>query len=351
MSTTARYPEPRNGALNAKVAAANAGVALPAEDLFTRVSHSVARVSSVGLAASLLLHVLLTTAAIFIGIGGGFGGGRAGEGSGNTTIEFNLTAPAELVDVPAGLIDDHVLVAGADVVPEVGTPGIMDGAGGFDEPATGDGLGQIAEGLGGAGGGDVGSGEGLGGGAMGGGASFFGVEAQGSRFVYICDISGSMNERAGPEVGTRLSVLKNELTKSIRGLVEHMQFCVLLFSSQASPLMGDARWAGASDSAKRASSDRIGDIQGFGGTEPWPAFEIAFAMRPQPDAIYFMTDGVFDPAVAFRVAQRNVGSRKIPIHCITLVEKSGEEVMRKIAAESGGTYTHVPGGLSGGGSP
>ena len=39
----------------------------------------------------------------------------------------------------------------------------------------------------------------------------------------------------------------------------------------------------------------------------------------------------------------NVGSRKIPIHCITLVERTGEETMRKIAADSGGTYTHFAG--------
>jgi hypothetical protein len=76
---------------------------------------------------------------------------------------------------------------------------------------------------------------------------------------------------------------------------------------------------------------------------PWPAFEIVLGTKPAPDAIYFMTDGMFDPIVADQLAVRNNGARKIPIHCITFVDKAAEELMRKIAADSGGTYAHVSG--------
>ncbi len=60
----------------------------------------------------------------------------------------------------------------------------------------------------------IGSGEG---GAGGGGAKFFGVEARGSRFIFIVDVSGSME-------GGKIVTLRSELTKSIDGLAENSLF-------------------------------------------------------------------------------------------------------------------------------
>ena len=343
---------PHASAVPPEALAASVGVELPRPDLWRRISESVARVTSVGVVVSLVLHIAITTVAAIVGLGGG-GGGGASSGSGDNlpSVDYALTSPVQLTELPLGVVDADQPVVASDAVPDVGAPGMLEGAGGFDEPGKGEGLGQIAEGLGGAGGGGNGDGEGLGGGGMGGGASFFGVEARGSRFVYICDVSGSMNERDSGDGSSRLSYLKHELARSLSQLLEHMSFSVLLFSSDARPLGGSVRWINAAEAGKKFATDRVSEITALGGTEPWPAFEMAFAMRPAPDAIYFMTDGVFDPSVAARIAQRNTGSRKIPVHCITLIEKSGEEIMRKIAEDSGGTYQHVSGGGGGGGKP
>jgi hypothetical protein len=75
---------------------------------------------------------------------------------------------------------------------------------------------------------------------------------------------------------------------------------------------------------------------------PFPAFEVVFSLRPRPDAIYFMTDGQFEPSVAVELARLNVEDR-IPIHCICFVSKEAEALMKKIAEDSGGTYTYVAG--------
>lgn len=201
--------------------------------------------------------------------------------------------------------------------------------------------------LGGAGdamfGGGSGSGGGGGGGdglddGSGGGAKFFGVEARGNRFLYICDVSGSME-------GERLAALKIALRESIDGLIERARFSVVLFSSEAMSLGGN-RWMEATDERKKATAKELGLIHGFGGTNPLPAFDIAFAMKPRPDAIYFMTDGVFTEDVNAVIESRimrmnNSGDRRVPIHCITFVERGSEPIMRKIARQSGGTYTHV----------
>jgi hypothetical protein len=222
-------------------------------------------------------------------------------------------------------------------LPELPTSGVLDGAGGVDAPASGEGLGQIAEGLGGAGGGDIGDGEGLGaGGAGGGAANFFGVEARGSRFAYVVDISGSMQ-------GEKLAALKIELNSSVNALLEHMSYFVVPFSNGAQPLGERRKWTGASGEGKRWAGERVNELQAEGGTQPWPALEIVLTMKPAPDAVYFMTDGHFDAEVADMIAVRNRGARKIPIHCIAFGDESAEELLRKIAGQSGGTYAHVKG--------
>jgi hypothetical protein len=83
-------------------------------------------------------------------------------------------------------------------------------------------------------------------------------------------------------------------------------------------------------------------IAAEGATEPLSAFKIVFTLKPKPDAIYFMTDGEFDEGAAAVIARMNA-EWKIPIHCLTFVSREGERVMKKIAADSGGTYAHVSG--------
>lgn len=171
-------------------------------------------------------------------------------------------------------------------------------------------------------------------------ASFFGVEARGSRFVYIVDTSGSM-------VSGRLEALKIALTDSIQGLVEHAKFGVVRYSHDANSLNGSAWWKGnAAD--KNTAIARVQTLGASGGTEPVSAFEIAFALTPPPDAIYFMTDGQFSPDTENQIIgtikrlMRQHETRPT-IHTISFVDQQSEQLMRRIARMTGGTYTHVPG--------
>jgi hypothetical protein len=85
-----------------------------------------------------------------------------------------------------------------------------------------------------------------------------------------------------------------------------------------------------------------------GATNPLPGFEIIFTLKPRPDAIYFMTDGEFDPTVVEAVASLNQKSR-IPIHCVCLGPEAATENMRKIAKASKGTFIVI--GAKPGGKP
>ncbi len=310
------------------------GSATP-QQVLIRIGQWVASAMSVGVALSVVIHVLLLLIAAVMSVGIA----RSGGAGNRQARDYELTtSEAALTSVASAPLEDAAPVAAADTeLPELPTQGIMEGTGGVDAPASGDGLGAIADGLGGAGGGDIGEGEGLGaGGAGGGAATFFGVEAQGTRFAYIVDVSGSMQ-------GDKLAALKLELNGSIGAMLEHMSYFVVCFASAPQPLADRRKWTDATEDGKRWASAQVQALKADGGTVPWGAFELVLTMKPAADAIYFMTDGAFDPEVADMIALRNRGARKIPIHCITFVDDSAEELMRRIAAQSGGSYTHVKG--------
>ena len=85
-----------------------------------------------------------------------------------------------------------------------------------------------------------------------------------------------------------------------------------------------------------------------------PAFEIAFRLEPKPDVIFFMTDGIIPTDVPAGVARLNEGAKpKIRVNSILFGGEgetrraegkrvlNGEDQLRKIADESGGTYSFV----------
>lgn len=172
------------------------------------------------------------------------------------------------------------------------------------------------------------------GGAGTGSASFFGIEARGNRFAYIIDVSGSM-DREG-----RMQAMQSELTESISAMPDHVSFFVVSYSDTAEALGGKRRWTDASGVGKRWARGEISKISALGSTKPLPAFEMVYDIRPRPDAIYFMTDGEFDDGVPDIIIRRNQ-DRPVPVHCITFMTRSAEPVMRRIASETGGTYTHI----------
>lgn len=168
-------------------------------------------------------------------------------------------------------------------------------------------------------------------------AAFFGVRGGGKRFVFIVDISGSMQ-------GPKLDRMKAELVKSVRALDPDAEFSVVFFSGSASVI--DPAWLQASKDKDRAIA-LIGQQGCEGGTDPTTAFEFAFrSLSPLPDCIFFMTDGLIPPWIPERV--RALNSARIPteIHTIAIgppqEEPSMKPLLDQIAGENRGSYTFVP---------
>lgn len=184
-----------------------------------------------------------------------------------------------------------------------------------------------------------GSGEGEGFGLSGGGSgtSFFGVSSKGTSFAYIVDRSGSMSD------GNRMAVAKRELVRSIQGLPDYAQFYIVMFSSNIlMPSFQDGWMRARKSMISRVIRWLNNDVDPIGGTEPITAFLQVFSLETRPDVIFFLTDGEITDITAQRVAAMNKRGKKVVINTIAFGDPSSQDLLKDIAAQSGGVYRFVP---------
>ncbi len=162
------------------------------------------------------------------------------------------------------------------------------------------------------------------------GAKFYDAYAPGDQFVYVVDCSGSME-------GRRFRRARKELQRSLDALVPTQKFFVIFFSDGAyeMPAPGPVF---ATDEHKKQVNKWIESFRASGETYPWSALRLALEF--QPDAVFFLTDGKFDPSVVNLVAHAS-RVRTIPVHAIAFMSKEGESLLTAIAQVSTGTYKFV----------
>lgn len=299
----------------------------------TRLKH----VALTGLAISAIVHLVMLIISMLV-LFPGEPGQLASRGPAEP-VEFAVMTEAELAETHGDALSEILaepepveapepieppLDASAEtVLPEIELPDLV------SELSSLTPLGEASDGA-------EGLSSGLAGGG-GGGASFFGVEAAGSRFAFVVDWSGSMAH------GGKVEAAVNELRQSIQGMGAESSFFIALYASSAASLGSRADWMDASDRGKRWASTQLGRAPPpRGGTNPIPGFEMLTTLRPRPDAIYFMTDGEFPEDQAPLILALH-SELQAPIHCITFVNRRAEPVMKRIARATGGTYNHVGG--------
>ncbi|MCP4590472.1 MAG: VWA domain-containing protein [bacterium] len=184
----------------------------------------------------------------------------------------------------------------------------------------------------GAGGSDLGK-YGLGVGQGDSGPQFFGLggSARGARrVVYVVDRSGSMLNT--------FDAVRAELLRSVERLRRSMRFHVIFFSA-GPPLENPAKkLVHASRQEKRRLAEFLAAVQPKGGTDPIPAMRKAFAVNP--DVIYLLTDGKFEPPLLDALRKWNK-RKKVRIFTIAYVDPTGAELLKRIAAEHNGEYRYV----------
>jgi len=161
-------------------------------------------------------------------------------------------------------------------------------------------------------------------------AEFFGVAAAGAKIVYIVDRSGSMTDS--------IDYVKKALKKSIGELTEDKWFHVIFYSSGPPVEMPTRRLVEATERNKKLAFEFVDAVIAQGETDPSKALKRAFELKP--DAIYLLTDGEFDKLVVGVVKGLNAGG-KAKVHTIAFLYRTGEEVLKQIAADNGGEYKFV----------
>jgi len=186
-------------------------------------------------------------------------------------------------------------------------------------------------------------------------AEYFGTVAYGDRFVYVLDMSGSMNECSGKNTN-RFERAVAELTSSVGRLRDDQWFYVILFSDKTRRMHDETlpipQMVQATPENKLALRKWLSMIQPSGDTDPRDALCLAFKMRPS--AIFLLSDGEFNghkhghkcsvlrgnPKVDEVIAQNNTAGS--PIHSFAYEVRDARERMNSLARQTGGVYRFIP---------
>lgn len=194
-------------------------------------------------------------------------------------------------------------------------------------------LGELdALGVGASGAGDGAEG---GGRAPGLGAGFFGAKGAGKSFVYVVDMSGSME-------GERFRRAVAELIRSINKLSPEQSFYVIFFNDKTFPMFDPQPAKGliaANSSNKNRATKWIRNRRPSSTTDPTLALQKALAMKPE--VVFLLTDGELDNPADVRHMIRRENKSGVVIHTIAFENEDGATTLETIATENNGTFRFV----------
>lgn len=166
--------------------------------------------------------------------------------------------------------------------------------------------------------------------------TFFGVTSRARKVVFIIDHSGSM-------IG-RLHLVRAEVRRAINHLMPFQRFAIVVFAAHPH-ILGNQ--SGLIRATRSAVTDMdfllkghhiIAEGRNNGMVQPFAmAFRVAYAM--QPDVIYFLTDGHFNPRLLQFISMQT-REHPVPVNTFLLLSHDpaiGSE-MRQIAQLTHGTF-------------
>ncbi len=170
------------------------------------------------------------------------------------------------------------------------------------------------------------------------GRGFFGLSADNKRVVFVVDASRSMNHPHPGPTKTRFGRVKWELVQSIGQMGNEQQFFIVFFNERAIPMPARILKAAYPETQDKYLRWAV-QVKAEGKTDPQQALLLALSL--EPDVIYFLTDGDFPRRVVSEVSRRN--RKGIVINTIGFGDDEGEELLRVIASQNGGTYQFISG--------
>jgi len=168
--------------------------------------------------------------------------------------------------------------------------------------------------------------------------SLFGVKAEGSKFVYVLDRSGSTE-------GKLLAAAKAEILASIGRIDDVHQFQLVVYNERPkafNPAGPNSQLAFGTDANRAEVKKFLSTFAADGGTDHMAALSLAIRMRP--DVIFLLTDGDKPIVTSQELARIDRIGPGIIIHTIQFGQGPNRDAngwMGKLARQSGGEYRYV----------
>ncbi|MFT4842122.1 MAG: HEAT repeat protein [Planctomycetota bacterium] len=203
-------------------------------------------------------------------------------------------------------------------------------------------------------------------------AGFVGIPVEGTRVVFILDLSGSMDWPMDDQGGKvkRLDYAKRELLKAIEGLAPDSMFNLVTFNGDDEAEMWNKKLVDASKRNKERFKKFVEKLRPLGGTNLWSGLEAALDIKMMKygnhyettvDEIFLLSDGapsvgdVQDPIEILRLVEEVNRFKEVRINTVFISSQTPPEVaaaqrrmslvpkelMRRMAKQNGGKFRDV----------
>lgn len=172
----------------------------------------------------------------------------------------------------------------------------------------------------------------------------FGIEGEGTRFLYVFDRSDSMNGYGG----LPLQSAKSQLLESLQSLGPTHQFQIIFYNDTPLPYGGlggrGPRLLKGDEPTKLAAQRFVREISAIGGTRHIDALKMSLAMGP--DVIFFLTDAdqPAPSAAAIEDLHTRASRSGTTIHCIQFGAGSNQVAgswIKLLATGTAGKYRYI----------
>ncbi len=180
--------------------------------------------------------------------------------------------------------------------------------------------------------------------------SVFGIEGEGSRFIYVFDRSDSMNDYGG----LPFAAAKHELVQSLQSLGQAHQFQIIFYNELQHPFGGMGPGGSALLSGdERSKSQAISFVRSMsatGATKHVQALKLAISMGP--DVIFFLTDADRPIPTARELTEivDRCARRGVTLHTIQFgvgPSQGAGEWISSLANETSGKFRYIDVTLAG----
>jgi len=208
--------------------------------------------------------------------------------------------------------------------------------------------------------------------------SFCGIPIQGTRVVFVLDLSGSMDwAMKGQDSGSRrrdrptgLDFAKEELRRAVAAIAPHAQFNLITFNGDSRCELWNKDLVDATDKNRERFLKHVDGLKARGGTNLWSALEEALKIgslaydtkyESQLDEIFVLSDGapsvgaVIEPIEILRLVRESNRFASIRINTAFVntempeqyrramreMDIPPEELMRRIAEQNGGKFQNL----------